>query len=87
MLGDASISFVHFVFRGPGRTRLWWAPGLGVRFAAGLLVASALVMAGCTRRSGIPPMEDTETSGRISIAASPDAQPLLAQEVAAFRAT
>jgi phosphate transport system substrate-binding protein len=87
MFGDASISFVHFVFRGPGRARLAWSHGVGVRFAAALLVVSTLGGAGCTRGSGVPPVEDTETSGRISIAASPDAQQLLAQEVAAFRAT
>jgi len=87
MPGDASISFVHFVFRGPGRARPVWALGVGVRIAAALLLCSPLGTAGCTRGSGVPPVEDTETSGRISIAASPDAQLLLAQEVAAFRAT
>src|SRR5262245_1390343 len=87
MLGDASISFVHFVFRGPGRARPVWALGVGVRVAAALLLGTPLGTAGCTRGSSVPPVEDTETSGRISIAASPDAQQLLAQEVAAFRAT
>jgi ABC-type phosphate transport system substrate-binding protein len=87
MFGHASISFSHFVFRGPGRSRSVWTPGVGVPSAAALLLCSALLGAGCTRGSGVPPVEDTETSGRISIAASPDAQLLLAQEVAAFRAT
>jgi phosphate transport system substrate-binding protein len=49
-------------------------------------LCTTLFMAGCTRGSGIPPVEDTETSGRISIAASVDAQLLVSQEVAAFRA-
>jgi phosphate transport system substrate-binding protein len=87
MLGDASISFVHFVFRGPGRGRPVSALGAGVRRVAGLLLCTALGSAGCTRGSGVALVEDTETSGRISIAASPDAQRLLAQEVAAFKAT
>lgn len=87
MLGHASISFPHFVFRGPGRIRPASAPGAGVPLAASLLIGFALLGAGCTRRSGVPPVEDTETSGRISIAASPDAQALVQQEVAAFRTT
>ena len=87
MLGHASISFAHFVFRGPGRARPVWALGVGVPLAAALFAGFALASAGCTRRSGAPPVEDTETSGRISIAASPDAQQLLMQEVAAFRTT
>jgi phosphate transport system substrate-binding protein len=87
MLGHASISFSHFVFRGPGRARPASALGLGVRSAAALLFGIALGSAGCTHRSGAPPVEDTETSGRISIAASTDAQHLLVQEVTAFRST
>ena len=85
MPGHASISFPHFVFRGPGHSRPVSALGFGVPLTAVLLSGFALTSAGCTRRSGAPPVEDTETSGRISIAASPDAQPLLAQEVTAFR--
>src|SRR5262249_53006297 len=89
MLGHASISFPHFVFPGPGRPRPVSARGFGgVPAASPLLVLCALVVsAGCTRRSGIQPVEDTETSGRISIAAAPDAQSLVAEERAAFRAT
>ena len=87
MLGYASISFWHFVFRGPGRARPVTAPKVGVPVAAALLFGLALTAAGCTRRSGAPPVEDTETSGRISIAASVDAQRLLMQELDAFRVT
>src|SRR5262252_9544891 len=89
MLGRASISFPHFVFPGPGRPRPVSARGFGgASFVAPLLVLCALALdAGCTRRSGVQPVEDTETSGRISIAAAPDAQSLVAEERAAFRAT
>ena len=82
MLGHAPISFPHFVFRGPGRDR----PESALRVCV-LVLVTALASAGCTRRSGAPPVEDTETSGRISIAASTDAQQLLVQEVTAFKAT
>jgi len=87
MLGHAPISFPDFVFRGPGRARPVWSRGVRVPMAAALSLGLALGGAGCTRSSGTLPVEDTETSGRISIAASTDAQQLLAREVAAFRAT
>lgn len=81
MRGHAPISFRHFVFPGPGRSR-----PVSAR-ACGLLLLAALLVSGCVRRSGTQPVEDTETSGRISIAAAPDAQALIVQESAAFRAT
>jgi phosphate transport system substrate-binding protein len=89
MLGHASISFCHFVFRGPGPTRPAGARSFGVFLSAVLipLVGVTFCNAGCARQPGIRPVEDTETSGRISIAASPDAQALLARETEAFRAT
>ena len=89
MRGHASISFWHFVFRGPGPSRPVGARGFGVFPSAVLfpLLAAALCNAGCARQGGIRPVEDTETSGRISIAASPDAQSLLSSEAAAFRST
>lgn len=87
MLGHAPISFPDFVFRGPGRIRPAWSLGVRVPLAVALLSGMALASAGCTRRSGAPPVEDSETSGRISIAASTDAQQLLSAEVAAFKTT
>jgi phosphate transport system substrate-binding protein len=57
-----------------------------VPLAAALILGIVLGGAGCASRSGAP-VEDSETSGRISIAASTDAQQLLKQEVAAFRTT
>jgi len=81
MLGRASISFAHFVFPGPGRSRPVSARGFGIAF-----LAVALLLTGCAR-SGPKPVEDTETSGRISIAAAPDVHALMARELAAFRAT
>src|SRR5262245_50110670 len=82
MLGHASISFSHFVFRGPGRFLPASARGFLARSSLLWLACGAVAVAGCTRRGGIQPVEDTETTGRISIAASVDAQPLLAQELA-----
>jgi len=87
MLGHAPISFPDFVFRGPGHARPVWSHGVCVPLAASVFLGLALGSAGCTRTSGTSPVEDTETSGRISIAASTDAQQLLAQEVASFRVT
>jgi len=87
MFGHASISFPHFVFRGPGRARPVCAPGVGVLLTAALLIGFALGSAGCMRRSGGSLVEDTETSGRISVAASPDARGLVLLEASAFRST
>lgn len=80
MHGPRSIDLRHFVFRGPGRFRLVLAPGLGV-----LLLAASLCSGGCARPETSRPVEDTETSGRISIAASSDLHELVAGEAEAFR--
>jgi len=81
MLGHAPISFTHFVLPGAGRPRPVSSLGIGV------LLFAACVASGCTSRSGTQPVEDTETSGRISIAAAPDARALIAQEIRAFATT
>jgi len=51
------------------------------------LFLAAWLASGCNTRSASRPTEDTETSGRISVAAAPDTRALVAQELAAFRAT
>lgn len=74
----SSIDLRHFVFRGPGRT--WPAQALCV-----LPFAAVLTLGACARPGTSRPVEDTETSGRISIVTSTDLHPLVAQEAAAFR--
>src|SRR5439155_26444843 len=80
MLGYASLDSDHFVDPGPGRS--WLLPTRGL-FAP---VLAALLTGGCSRDEASRPVEDTETSGRISIARRPDVRPLAASEVQAFRA-
>jgi len=80
MLGLASIDLWHFVFRGPGRSRLVLAPGFGAS-----MLALSLLSGGCARPETSRPVEDTETSGRISIATSTDLHELVAGEAEAFR--
>lgn len=79
MRGHASLDSQHFVCPGPCRPRLLPARGLVVSLFA------ALILAGCARHDTAPPVEDSETSGRISIAAAPDVRALVAAEVRAFR--
>lgn len=79
MRGYASLDFQHFVGPGPRRPRLLPARGLAVS------VAAALILSGCARHDAARPVEDTETSGRISIAAAPDARALMVTEAKAFR--
>src|SRR5262245_28090971 len=81
MLGHRSLHSSHFVVPGPGRT--WLPPARGL--CAPLL--AAVCTAGCARHDASRPVEDTETSGRISIAAAPDVHPLAAAEITAFRTT
>jgi len=80
MFGLASIDLRHFVFRGPGRSRLVLAPGLGAS-----MLALSVLSGGCARPETSRPVEDTETSGRISIATSTDLFELVAGEAEAFR--
>lgn len=82
MRGLASIDLSHFVFRGPGRSRPALAPGWGVALAALLSLP-----VGCARREAAVPVEDTETSGRISIAASPDLLELVGALADGFRSS
>lgn len=77
---SASLDSESFVVPGPGRSRLLPARG----FFAPLLVA--LLAGGCARHDASRPVEDTETSGRISIATAPDVRALALAEVEAFRA-
>jgi phosphate transport system substrate-binding protein len=79
MLQPGSIHLRHFVFRGPGRS---W-PAQALRWALPCL--ALLVLGACARRGASRPVEDTETSGRISIVTSTELHPLVAEEVAAFR--
>lgn len=77
----ASIHLTHFVFRGPGRSRLvralYWA----------LPILALLSSGACARRGTSRPVDDTETSGRISIVTTTELHPLVTREVAAFKAT
>ena len=81
MLRPRSIHLRHFAFRGPGRT---W-PVQALRWAFPLL--ALLFLGACARRGASRPVEDTETSGRISVVTTTELHPLVMQEVAAFRAT
>lgn len=47
---------------------------------------AALLAGDCARNDASRPVEDTETSGRISIAGAPDVRALVVSEVRAFRA-
>src|SRR5580765_8136446 len=80
MLQPPSLDSLHFVVPGPGRTRLLPARGLVAPCLAALLAG------GCARPDASRPVEDTETSGRISIASAPDVRGLAQSEVGAFRA-
>src|ERR1041385_6200511 len=75
----AFLNSCHFVARG-----LWSPPGLW-RFGAHPVLLSALLAAGCAAPRGGAPMEDTETSGRISIAAAQDVHALARAEADSFR--
>lgn len=79
MFGPPSIDLAHFVVPGSRRSRLLPARGLLVP------VVTALLLGGCARGDAPRPMEDTETSGRISIAAAPDVRGLVMAQVEAFR--
>ena len=75
-----SIDLRHFVFRDPGHFR----PARALRWAFPAL--ALLLLGGCARREASRPVEDTETSGRISIVTSSELHALVSEEVAAFRA-
>lgn len=79
MRGPDSLGFKDFVEPGPRRSRLPWARG----FVVSLGVVLSLV--GCARTRPTDRVEDTETSGRITIAAAPDVRALVLDEVEAFR--
>ena len=79
MRGPASIELLHFVFRGPG-SRPAQALGLGVPLATLLLG-----IGGCAPRQPSGGVEDTETSGRITITTSSDLHGLVGEIVAGFR--
>lgn len=81
MLGPSSLDSTDFVVPGPGRSRLLPARGLVAPCLAALLAG------GCARPNASRPVEDTETSGRISIASAPDVRELTDSEIRAFRAT
>lgn len=70
----------HFVPPGPGHPRPRRAR-CGVTLLAFVLFAT-----GCARQDAARPVEDTETSGRISVAASPDVRELVGREVVTFLA-
>jgi len=83
----ASLNSCHFVARGP-----WRPPGL-VRFLSPLfafrlvaLLLGGFLAGGCTRRTAIAPVEDTETSGRISVVAAADVHALARAEADSFHA-
>ncbi len=80
MLGHASLDCDYFVAPGPRHSRLLPARGLFVSLALALLTGA------CARNDSSRPVEDTETSGRISIAAAPDVRALMAEQVGAFQA-
>ncbi len=81
MLVRRSIDLHHFVVLGPGHSRSRSALAC-LLFAAALPLSSA-----CTSRPSAHSVEDTETSGRISVAAAPDVRVLVAEQIAAFHAT
>ena len=77
----SSIDLHHFVVLGPGRSR----PRLAL---ACVLFTAAIFMSGaCTPRPTAYSVEDTETSGRITVAAAPDVRELVANEIAGFHST
>lgn len=78
MRGYASLDFQYFVRPGPRRPRHLPARGFAVSILA------ALILSGCQRHDAARPVEDTETSGRISIAVAPDARALMVIEAKAF---
>lgn len=80
MLGPASLDSCHFVDPGPDRPR---PPSTRALLAP---VLAALLAGGCARHEASRPVEDTETSGRISIASAPDLRALAASEIRAFHA-
>lgn len=80
MLEPRSLNSTHFVVPGPGRSR--YLPARGI-FAPCVV---ALLVGGCARPDASRPVEDSETSGRISIAAAPDVRELAVAELSAFRA-
>ncbi len=80
MFGQPSINLAHFVVPGPRCSRLLPARGLLVP------VFASLLLVGCGRREPADPVEDSETSGRISIAAAPDVRALVLAQVEAFQA-
>lgn len=80
MSGQPSIDFQHFVVPGPRRSRRLPARGLLVPILA------ALFLGACGKPDASRPVEDSETSGRISIAAAPDVRALVVAQVEAFRA-
>ena len=79
MLGHRSLGFPHFVDPGPRRSRLPVVRGLAVSLAA------VLLLGGCQPRDTAPSVEDSETSGRISIAAAPDVRAMVAVQADSFR--
>jgi len=79
MRGSHSLRFKNFVEPGSRRSRLSWARG----FAMSLL--AILSLSGCARTRPSETVEDTETSGRITIAAAPDVRALVQAEVESFR--
>lgn len=80
MLGLPSLDLLHFVYRGPGRFRLVQARGLGA-----LALCLSLLSGACARTESSRPVEDTETSGRISIATSTDLHELVTGVAQAFQ--
>lgn len=80
MRGPRSLNSLHFVVAGPGRSRPLLARGV---FAPCL---AALLLGGCARPDASRPVEDSETSGRISIASAPDVRALAVVEAGSFKA-
>ncbi len=72
------LDFGHFVIPGAGRNALppVWLP-----------LACALLVLGCAPRVPQNTVEDTPTSGRITVVATPDLRDLIAREAEAFQAT
>ena len=79
MRGSHSLRLTDFVEPGSRRSLASWARGFAVS------VCAALFLVGCARTPSPGTVEDSETSGRISIAAAPDVRELVVEEVEAFR--